>query len=240
GDLDLLVRPRQLQAARGVLTREGYLNEDGWDSYRQRAYEHFGHHYGYYHPRKCVKVEVHWRVMPRNVRFDIEDEAFWAHMSPCTIAGAQLPCSPPEDLLLMLTAHGSRHRWERLAWLCDIAALLRAFPALDWRAVERRARELGGVRMLDLGLLLARDVLGAQLPPAAAARLDADPIIREIGADVQAMLFSDIDFEAAVVTRWRYFLRLRERLPHQLSYVIGQTVNSLFWRVFSWGRTGSE
>lgn len=238
GDLDLLVRPQQLSEARGLLEREGYLYQDGWNSWRQRAYEHFGHHYGYYHPKNSVHVEMHWRVMPRNVKFAIEGQDFWQRMECCAIAGAQVPCSPPEDLLLMLTAHGSRHRWERLNWICDIAALLKARPDMDWHVVEHRAQQLGAVRMLDLGLLVAHELLGVPLPSGAIARLQADSVTRELGRDVRRMLFTDIDFEAEVGTRWRYFLRLRERLPHQLSYVVGQTVNSLFWRAISRGQAG--
>jgi len=235
GDLDILVRPCQLGEARELLTREGYRYQDGWDSWRQRAYERFGHHYGYYHPLKSVQVEMHWRVLPQNVRFAIEVPEFWARLERCAIAGVPVPCTPAEDLLLMLTAHGSRHHWERLNWICDIAALLEARPDLDWQVVEQRARRLGAVRMLDLGLLVAHDVLGAPLPAGAAGRLEVDRMTRELGADVRAMLFAGINFEAAVGIRWRYFLRLRERLPHRLSYVVGQTVNSLFWRVISWG-----
>jgi len=237
GDLDILVRPRQLQAARALLAAEGYYYQDGWSSWRQRAYEHFGHHYGYYHPQKCVYVELHWRVMPKNVHFPIETRSFWDRLQLRPIGGAEVPCSPPEDLLLMLTAHGSRHRWERLSWVCDIAALLHACPELDWDVVERRARVLGAVRMLDLGLLVASELLGTSLPARVIDRLRVDAVTRSLGADVRSMLFTDINFETAVGVRWRYFLRLRERVSHQLGYVVGQTENSLFWRLISSGRS---
>ena len=46
----------------------------------------------------------------------------------------------PEDLLRLLVLHGGKHVWERIAWLADVADLLRQHPDLDHAVVAQTAR----------------------------------------------------------------------------------------------------
>jgi hypothetical protein len=71
----------------------------------------------------------------------------------------------PEDLLLYLCLHGSRHLWFRLQWICDVAQLLHTHPDLDWGLLMAEATASGGKRMLFLGLSIAQEFLGVFLPP---------------------------------------------------------------------------
>jgi hypothetical protein len=61
---------------------------------------------------------------------------------------------------------GAKGRWQRLQMVCDVAECLRAHPDMDWSIVNAMARTTGTLRILHLGLLLARDLLGAELTPA--------------------------------------------------------------------------
>src|SRR5436190_1015503 len=70
----------------------------------------------------------------------------------------------PECILLLLCLHGSAHKWEMLKWVLDIAEMLRACPDLDWGKVTNEARRTGSERMVAVGLVLARDLLGAVIP----------------------------------------------------------------------------
>jgi len=60
--------------------------------------------------------------------------------------------------------HGTKHRWERLRWICDVAELIRVREDVKWETLMRVAESLGSRHMLSLGLYLAHDVLGAPLP----------------------------------------------------------------------------
>src|SRR5207244_11975507 len=74
--------------------------------------------------------------------------------APCTLSlHDALPISLPlggtlvrtlsaEHLLLVLCAHGAKHCWERLGWICDVAELLRGTPALDLSGMLAQARSL--------------------------------------------------------------------------------------------------
>jgi hypothetical protein len=69
-----------------------------------------------------------------------------------------------ERLLLALAIHGTRHVWARLAWLVDLAAILRTRPRLDWDVVLDEARRIHFVRALSASLYLTHDLLGAPRP----------------------------------------------------------------------------
>jgi len=58
-------------------------------------------------------------------------------------------------LLVMLAAHGSYHRWERLIWAADVRAVIRTSPELDMDRLRALARRTGAMRMLELALCMA-------------------------------------------------------------------------------------
>ncbi len=68
-----------------------------------------------------------------------------------------------DDLLFSLCVHGSRHIWERLSWICDVAELIKR-QQLNWPALMDRAIKTDCERMFYLGLFLAERLLGASLP----------------------------------------------------------------------------
>jgi hypothetical protein len=232
-DLDLLVRRQHLDRANALLIADGYVcDEAGWSRARQQVFAVAGgHHYGYWHPLRQLRVELHWRLSPGKLSWPIETEEFWGRTEERKIHGQPVRCSPPEDVLLILCIHGARHWWSRLTWICDIAELLRRHPSLDWAVVQSRARAVGGERMLGLGVHVAHDLLGIPLPEVIRARLARDPSVGALAADVRRMLFQELNlFEGERGTRWRFYMRLRERLRDRAKFAAGQVSNTLFWQ----------
>jgi hypothetical protein len=91
--------------------------------------------------------------------------------------GIALPTLARDELFAYLCVHGATHAWSRLKWLADLAAL----AARDPRAIEpvyRRSIALGAGRSGGQALLLARGLLGLELPAALAAELEGDAAIR--------------------------------------------------------------
>ena len=60
----------------------------------------------------------------------------------------------PEELLIILCVHGSKHAWERLKWVVDVAELLRS-QRLNWKRVFSTATKWKCRRMALLGLAFA-------------------------------------------------------------------------------------
>ena len=73
-------------------------------------------------------------------------------------------CLDPIDQLVVLCVHGCKHLWDTLKWLVDVAELLHCHPELDWVSVQTRADEMGAGIMVEIGLVLAHDLLEAPIP----------------------------------------------------------------------------
>jgi hypothetical protein len=80
-----------------------------------------------------------------------------------SFAGRQMPDLSAEDLLLFLCGHGSKHAFERLLWISDIASCLRKHQ-VDWDSVWSMASQSGTARQVLLGVRLARNLLDTPVP----------------------------------------------------------------------------
>src|SRR5207237_7220152 len=109
--------------------------------------------------------ELQWTLSPRRFSFRLPFEEFWerAESVPIQSSPVRSFCAP--DMLLTLCAHGSKHVWESLKWLMDVAELLRRYQDLDLDTVLADAARARCRRAVLLGLVLANRVLEAPVPP---------------------------------------------------------------------------
>lgn len=117
-----------------------------------------------------------------------------------------------------------KHFWVRLEWICDVAELIRAHGEMDWEQVIGRARELGSMRMLLLGLFLTKDLLGATLPAEIWHRAQADPAVASLAAQVRKRIFGDPDPHEGVSDIFPFHVRVRERLQDRVRYCLRMAV----------------
>lgn len=165
GDLDLLVHLTDLKRATELLFERGYqlgtpAHADLSPVYPDYCEFHFER------PADGRVVELRWKlelIAPR-YRRNLGLDWVWPCRRTAVLAGADVPDIDPVKTLLMLCMHGTKHEWTRLAWIIDVAQLLAAHPDLDWKAVDREARNTGLWRTLALGVLLARRIADAPVP----------------------------------------------------------------------------
>ena len=167
-----------------------------------------------------IIVDLHWGLTRSNVPFPIELEDLQDRLELVDLVGDTVSSPSPEDLLLILTMHGSRHLWERLMWICDVAELLRVHQGMDRRWVMQQSRMLGSERMLFLGLLLANDLLGATIPEEVMQWVRADPALKSLASQVQEHLFTEGEEPHGVVKRFVFHTRIRERLRDKVPIVL--------------------
>ena len=78
------------------------------------------------------------------------------------------------DLLIYLCLHGSRHGWERLAWVCDINELIRSRQDIDWDLLFTESKRLGCENVVVLGLRLIREFFGFNIPAGDWKKINGD------------------------------------------------------------------
>jgi hypothetical protein len=81
---------------------------------------------------------------------------------------------------------------------------------INWTLALESASRVGGRRILLLGLLLAKDLLGADLPEMIAQAIEADSALPSLSIQVKEWLFTPDGTKPALGEVENYFLRLRE------------------------------
>jgi hypothetical protein len=219
-DLDVLVHTCDMLRAKDLLIAQGFeplvqLTERQAASYLRSQYV-----YPFISVDGSTIVELHHDIRPRYFAFQLDPEQLWERLAPLTVGGREVLNLATEDLLLMLCVHGANHCWERLAWICDLAELVRSRPGLDWQRLIDVARVSGGERMVLLGLLLARDLLGTRLPEQVMAWIAADEALPSLARQAMVWLFRASDQPLSAVERARFHLQARERFRDRWQYCL--------------------
>jgi hypothetical protein len=221
GDLDVLIRRRDFARARDLLLARGYSPKYQLTAAQEAAYLRAHWEYVFLRPDRAVALEIHWRTTPRAFSFPLDQERLWRRLETLPLGGAQVLTLPPEELLLILCVHGSKHGWDRLCWVADIARLIHAPRGLDWGRVLAQAGRAGSDRMLFLGLFLASGLLRADLPPPVRQRMKSQPAAQALAQEVCERLYEKPDAEPpGTVGMMRYHLRCLEQLRKQIYYCL--------------------
>jgi hypothetical protein len=165
-------------------------------------------------------VELHATVLRRGFHFPLDLQQAEEPLGRVSLLGKEVRTFSSEQLLLILCAHGAKHVWVSLGWICDLAELIRVHPAMDWAAVLAQARALRSERMLLLGLLLARELLEAAVPEEIVRRAQADGTVRILVDEVSRRLFRE---SAELPGGWEsglFYVRSRERLGDGIRFAL--------------------
>ncbi|CAN5564541.1 hypothetical protein BH24GEM3_BH24GEM3_09160 [soil metagenome] len=230
GDLDLMLHKHDVLRARDVLLSAGYQRQFPFSAAREAAQLRASHQYGFVREDGRVLVELQWGVTVDFLPSPLDVQGLWTRLRSVSLGGTSVPTLAPEDLLLLLCVHGTKHCWSRLAWICDVAELLRMYPELEWKWVVDQARARGGRRMLFLGLLLAHDLLDAPLPAQLTESVQRDRQARVLAREVRGLLFPGAHeliggLHPAAEYRIPFNLRSRERLRDKARCFIGLTLH---------------
>ena len=171
----------------------------------------------------AILVELHWEVVPSYLFLKIDPQDWWDGLEEMELGGKKVPILSPEHLLVAICAHSTKHVWERLGWICDVASLLEGLQKPDWDKALRLAQRVRAERMLLLGLFLANDLLDAPLPAEIYSRLQADPAIKWLVKRVRQRLFRAPGYRYEVLESIPFHLRLREGLRDKILYCMQLT-----------------
>jgi hypothetical protein len=220
-DLDILVHQSELAKAAGLLTARGFRISSSVPRAREAAYITSIRELPLVSP-EGILVELHVEINPRDYGFPLDLDRVRERLVQVPIAGTSIATFCVEDLILVLCAHGERHWWGSLGWICDLAELIRACSDVRWEWVLDEARRLHGQRLVLLGLALAGELLGAPIPEFIRAGIDGDPAIPWLCAKVRRWLFRNGDNVPRASDRALFHFRARERLRDGARYCLSR------------------
>jgi hypothetical protein len=208
-DLDLFVHARDVARAKELLAKHGFKPLRNLSSAREAALLRFDNACAFDNDRD-VLLDVHWRFSPVHFSLPLETEDLWRRLERVNIGKQTLFTLSAEDLLLVLCCHGFTHQWERLVWVCDVATLIGRRKNLDWNYLFRKAKRLGVLRIVLVGLILAGE-LGASLPRQVRDRLERNGAVSRCAEELMTQLFTPHKNHLSLFEWLRRQLRMRER-----------------------------
>jgi hypothetical protein len=218
GDLDVLIDPGSLAAAREALRAEGFQPLVPLERWQERQLVRSAHPYALVRNPESIVLELHWSVSPRSLSAGLGGTLPREQREDVAVAGTTFPTLPADVLLVALCVHGAKHVWERLGWIVDVAALIRRRPGRDWAGVLARAGEAGHRRELLLGCLLARDLLGTPLPEVLTHGAAADPRLPALARTVRAQLAPAAHGHLGLAETARFHLGVRGTWRDRVAY----------------------
>jgi hypothetical protein len=170
GDIDLLLmNPEQTWQA------DQCVRELGYQPYhpgieltprQKKAHLQYGCDLVYMHKTRGTLLELHFKWNRNSGLFPLDMQEVWNLRESVNIANIQIACLNDSHHLLYLFAHGAKHAWFRLKWLCDIPPMMQRIPGAERERFFAMAADLGISEMVAQGLILANRFLDMPLPVA--------------------------------------------------------------------------
>lgn len=220
-DLDLLVPESAVGEAHAILARLGY-EPRAVVADQSDAHHDDGPHQVFVKRRTLCRVDLQWVMSHPHFVFRLDRPEFWERRVSVVIENRTVPGLAPEDLLILLCVHGSKHAWEHVKWVCDVAELLRTHPNLNWTSILSSSSAWGCQRLVMMGLSIAHRLLDAPLPDVILARVKREVEIGVLSQRMPATLLKDgregvweeqtaalyFSLKDSWWERWRFGLRL--------------------------------
>jgi hypothetical protein len=165
-DIDLLIKREDLVRSRNLLLAAGYLRDYTPEAEaglieNDHALEFSGH---------PTKVELHAALLSRYLRVQFHPTEIWKSPHRVTCAGKQIRVLPPEIQFLFLCAHGAKHEWVQLRWICDLAQLADRMTPAEWERLGELSSRLHAKRIVAVAGRLVSEVFGREFVPDADSR----------------------------------------------------------------------
>jgi hypothetical protein len=217
GDLDILINIDDFSSAYTILIENGFLPEPLADSpLKKKLLIRLEKEQKFFYQN--MVIEVHWNILEKVLSIPLDQDLLWSRAVAVFPFEREVRTLSPEDIVIISCIHGTKHFWSNLIWLADLAYIITQHPEIQWELVFDRSEKMGVLRIVLLGLFLAKEFCGLKYPPAIENRIDRDAIIPKLTDS------SWINFFEYTGKDWShkhpgFYLKSRERLRDRIIYI---------------------
>jgi hypothetical protein len=183
-DLDILVKPARVEAARDALAEISFSDKYGLTAAQQAA----SFRLGFEHPFSAaggVDLDLHWRLVQRFKARALDMEGMWRRVTLTPFWGGEVPGLCAEDLAVALLLHAGHHGWQQISQMTDLAQLFHVHPELDWEIVRSHLGDSNTRRIVFVSLALLQAHWDAQVPEDMRRMMDADGQVARLTDRIQ-------------------------------------------------------
>lgn len=215
-DIDILVRPGDVDRAKRALQGAGFTSTLELSPREEQAYLAAGYEYTFHDIENPNVLELQWRIMPHFQAVNFDTAELLARSRDLRIGDSSIATFGNEDLMLVLCAHAAKHAWCKLSWIRDIAELSQ-LPDLDWNQMLDQAERLGIRRIVAVSFLVAKKMLSTPVAPAV-HRFLTDTASLEIAEEVCRNLETGAELDLDALAYFQFVAELRERRMDRLRF----------------------
>lgn len=212
-DLDILVDKRNFLIACDILISNDYtpLFENNQKKVLNSGKElhFFSNNYNF---------DIHWRIVDRYRVVDIDLEQVWARAQSLTLNGREIATISPEDTVIILCIHGTKHSWKELKWLADLIFFIAHNSDLKWNELLICADQIGVRRIISLALCLAQEYGGVKYPQNVEDSIRSDEVEQKITSVARTRFFQQME-HTSNLSLIIFYVKSRERFLDQMKVI---------------------
>lgn len=190
GDIDLYVNLKDIPNVKKIMPLLGYEATFQLEKQQEAAYFKFQREYKFKNRSNHVLIEIKWKFFVPSFSFRANPDAFFTSQTEVmNLNNTKIETISAENLILLLSIHNASHYWPKLSHICDISQIS-SQKKFDWAKIEQKASILGFKRVLYINLVLARDLVGLELPEEFSMKLDDDERANLLAKKIQDNMLS--------------------------------------------------
>lgn len=213
-DLDVFIKKSEALKIRNFLFSEGYYPYFHINKKLEEIYFRSQKGFILVNENHNFSIDFQWKFFSNFFSFPSLPESLLSdELDFMYLNGHEISVFSPENMFLILSIHAAGHHWSRLAWLCDIAELIKGYD-LDWKEITEKTNELNIKRILNINLILVNEMFEVKFPKIISNEIYSDMLSKKISIKVQKNLFSE-ELKSPNLWDWAYFhLKIRENLKN--------------------------
>lgn len=223
GDVDILIDRANFEIAKTSLESLGYRMVPVLTLHQLAAHLNFHCEIQFVRDNWFTVVDLHWALTPKAFPVELHTCEVLARSQTLSIGGMRINTFDPEDLILFQCVHGAKHYWSRLEWIASLAELIRNQEKIDWDVLIHRADDARALKMLALGVNLAKQLGDVDIPDAVLTKMEARGSMRRFASETLTGIFEDRETEYPSVTAIRKNLQIMDRKRDVLASMLRVT-----------------
>jgi hypothetical protein len=224
-DLDIFVPKNDIACAADVLISQGYKprtelsgGRPSFDFTPDKDNPLTPKYHTFFHQERNIAVDLQWRMAEPLFSFSLDSEDILDRVETVALGNTRSLTFCPEALLVILCAHGSKHLWTRLNWVCDVARTVEAIDRRGRSSISQLVSAGHHRRMVRLGLLLAHDLLKVSLPGEVLDVIRSDRSVVSLARRIQHRLISGTGERFGTREKFFFYAKIKDSWGDRFDY----------------------
>lgn len=233
-DIDLLVKSDDVRQAVSVLESMGFRCEPDPTKLPNEILLQVAKDLYLWHDQYPFRIELHWKMFEVN-KIMLQTTEQLVELSPKTsFMGVVYSSLSPENLLIYLCLHGTKHLWFRLKWILDIHLwLVKYHEQVDGYQLLELLKKNGVESAVLQGIFLSHRLFHSPLPSGIHTGLIFELKLSKTIDKRLKSLDTDSPIHPRIYFRTQDILFIKKGIKHRIKCLLPLVYSPIDWQVFA-------